>query len=290
MNNVYLVDKPEGLTSFDIVKEIRKKTGIKKVGHTGTLDPFATGLLIVCTGNFTRLADYFHSYLKTYKAVFVFGEFRDTDDITGNVLKSFNCNPIPLQKIESTLEDFIGEIEQLPPFISAKRVKGERLYRLNREERKVKPARSRVFIKNINVVSYNFPEIELEITCGTGTYIRSIARDLGEKLNCGCFVKSLRRTSIGNYSINDATTIDKLSPISHRDILPDFDAIVPDVENLKKVLFGNEIFISGLDVQSEKVRVFSPFFKKLISICAVKKEGNGVFLKPEKVFDKEIFL
>ncbi len=286
MNNVYLIDKPEGLTSFDIVKAVRKKTGIKKVGHTGTLDPFATGLLIICTGNFTRLADYFHLYLKTYQAVFVFGEFRDTDDITGRVIKRFDLKEISLNKIEEMLKSFEGEIEQLPPFISAKRINGERLYNLNRNERRVKPEKAKVFIKEIKILSYNFPEIRLEITCGTGTYIRSIARDLGEKLNVGCFVKALRRTLIGGYKVENATSVEDLTPISHRDILPEFDAVVPDRERLTKIFAGNEIFLSNFDIQSDKARIFTPFFKELVSICSVKKDKNGVILKPEKVFSK----
>ncbi|BBB33593.1 tRNA pseudouridine55 synthase [Thermotomaculum hydrothermale] len=288
MNNVYLIDKPEGFTSFDVVRYVKKSLGIKKVGHTGTLDPFATGLLIVCTGNFTRLTDYFHQYLKTYKSTFVLGEFRDTDDITGEVLKRFEVNPIPYERVVNALKSFEGEIEQLPPFISAKKVNGERLYKLNRKERKVEPEKTRVYIKEIKILSYNFPEIEVEITCGTGTYIRSIARDLGEMLNCGCYVKSLRRTKIGNYSVENAGNIENLKAIPHKDILPHLDAIVPDEEKTKKILSGNEVFLSNFDVESEKVRVFSPFFRELLSICEVKKQENGVILKPEKVFKREI--
>ena len=284
MNNVYLIDKPEGLTSFDIVRSVRKKLGIKRVGHTGTLDPFATGLLIICTGNFTRLAEYFHQYLKTYQATFVLGEFRDTDDITGKVIKEFPLLKIPPKKIKEGLKAFEGEIEQLPPFISAKRVNGERLYNLNRDERKVIPERVRVFVKEVKLLSYNFPELSVEITCGTGTYIRSIARDLGERLNCGCYVKSLRRTAIGNYRVEKATGLDNLTPIPHREILYHLDAIVPDKNTIEKILSGNEVFISNFNTDTEKVRIFTPFFNQLISICNAEKRENGVLLKPEKVF------
>ncbi len=284
MNNVYLIDKPEGLTSFDIVRIVRKELGIKRVGHTGTLDPFATGLLIVCTGNFTRLADYFHRYLKTYRAVFVLGEFRDTDDITGNVIKEFPLLKIPPKQIENALKTFEGEIEQLPPFISAKRVNGERLYKLNRKERKVKPEKAKVFVKEIKILSYNFPKLEVEITCGTGTYIRSIARDLGEKLNCGCYVESLRRVSIGNYNVENAVKTDNLKPIRHKDILYHLDAVVPEEKILEKIYAGNEVYIANFDIHTEKVRVFTPFFKELVSICSAKSKENGIILKPEKVF------
>ncbi len=284
MNNVYLIDKPEGLTSFDVVRGVRKKLGIKRVGHTGTLDPFATGLLIVCTGAFTRLADYFHEYLKTYKATFVLGEFRDTDDITGKVIKEFPLLKMPIKQIMEVLKTFEGEIEQLPPFISAKKINGERLYKLNRKERAVKPEKAKVFIKEIKVLSYDFPEINVEIICGTGTYIRSIARDLGEKLNCGCYVKSLRRLSIGDYNVQDAVTTDNLKPMPQKDILYRFDAVVPEDKTLEKIYSGNEVYLANFEIQTDKARVFTPFFKELISICSVKKKENGVVLKPEKVF------
>ena len=284
MNNVYLIDKPEGITSFDAVKEVRKKLSVKKAGHTGTLDPFATGLLIVCTGNFTRLADYFHRYLKTYRAIFTLGQFRDSDDITGEVIEEFEIPSFSEEEIKKALKKFEGEIFQKPPHISAKRINGKRLYRENRNERKIEPNPVKVFIKKIEIVSVNLPDIEVEITCGTGTYIRSIARDLGKNLNCGGYVSFLRRTGIGPYSVERANNLENPVPLSHIDILPDIEAVVLDMEKTKRILAGNEIFLAKYQSDTDYIRVFSSFFNQLLALCKVEKKNDGVIIKPEKVF------
>jgi len=286
MNNVYLIDKPDGITSFEAVKKVRKKLSVKKAGHTGTLDPFATGLLIVCTGNFTRLSDYFHRYLKTYRAIFTLGQFRDSDDITGEIIEKFEIPSFSEEEIKKALEKFEGEIFQKPPYLSAKRINGKRLYRENRNERKIEPNPVKVFIKKIEIISINLPDIEVEITCGTGTYIRSIARDLGKNLNCGGYVSFLRRTAIGPYSVENACDLENFAPLPHIDILSDIEAVVLDEEKTKKILAGNEVFLAKYMSDTDYVRVFSPFFERFLALCKVEKTNNGVIIKPEKVFFK----
>ncbi len=288
MNNVYLINKPEGLTSFDVVRKVKGVLKEKRIGHTGTLDPFATGLLIICTGRFTRLADYFHRYLKTYRAIFVLGAFTDTDDVTGRVLKKFDIPLLTSESLISVLNGFKGEIEQIPPLISAKKINGNRLYKLNRNGVQVKAKSTKVLVQDINLLAFNPPEFEVEITCGTGTYIRSIARDTGEKLGCGCYVKGLKRLSIGPYSVENAFLPESAKPISHLDILPDLEAFVLQERDLKRIMMGNEVLIKGIECTGGVVRVFTPYFKELVSICRCVNNKDGVKLKPLKVFKGEL--
>ncbi len=287
MNNVYLIDKPKGQTSFDIVKRLKKTLNIKKIGHTGTLDPFATGLLIICTGSFTRLSDYFHQYLKTYRAVFTLGAFTDTDDITGETIEEFSLPPITEKTLTEELKKFTGEIEQLPPHISAKKINGQRLYKINREKRVKEPKKAKVFVKEIKILTVNLPDIEVEIICGTGTYIRSIARDLGKNLKCGCFVKELRRTKIGPYSVNEAKDAENPSPLPHLNILPEMEAFVFDAKTTERILNGNEIALSEEMPSGGKFRLFSPYFEKLLAICKIEQKGGKLKAKAEKVFERK---
>ena len=288
MNNVYLIDKPKGQTSFDVVKKLKKTLNIKKIGHTGTLDPFATGLLIICTGAFTRLSDYFHQYLKTYKAVFTLGAFTDTDDITGEIIEKFPIPDITEENLKKEFENFIGEIEQIPPHISAKKINGQRLYKINREKRVQEPKKAKVYIKEIKLLSVNLPDIEVEITCGTGTYIRSIARDLGKSLNCGCFVKELRRTKIGPYSVEQAKDMANPSPLPHLQILPEMEAYVFEPKITERILNGNEITMTESNISQGKLRLFSPYFEKLLAICKIEQKDSKVLIKAEKVFERNI--
>jgi len=296
MNNVYLINKPAKLTSFDVVAKVRKHTQIRKTGHAGTLDPFATGLLIVCTGKFTRLVDFFHTYPKTYISRFKLGVSSNTDDITGTIIEEKDYSNITEQQIISALKEMEGEIMQQPPAISAKRIRGKRLYDLNREKEQVKAKKVKVTIHNIKIININLPFVDVEISCGTGTYIRGIARDLGKSLNNCCLVETLERTSIGPYSLKNAISLDDftLVPILHLDILSDLDAVtlIPDIT--KRLQRGNTIKIKDLAIddfngESKLLRLFSPHFKNLIAICKISSYYRDSYkIKAEKVFFNEI--
>lgn len=205
------VDKPVGPTSHDAVAAVRRALRTRQVGHTGTLDPFASGLLLVCFGPATRLAEYLTPLPKTYRAVMRLGEATDTDDRTGEVLaRSDVWRDLTEDRVRAALERQVGEIEQLPPRFSAKKVGGERMYAAARRGEEVERRPSRVTIYRIEVLDVRLPEVEFEVECGSGTYIRAIARDAGEALGVGGHLAELRRTRMGAHSVEGAVPLDAL--------------------------------------------------------------------------------
>ncbi len=213
--SVLLIDKPVSWTSFDVVNKIRSairhRANIKKikVGHTGTLDPFATGLLIICTGKMTKKIQSFMELTKQYQAIYEFGKESDSYDVTGSFLKEEDITEMPLDRIKHVIQkQFIGRIEQIPPMFSAKKVNGQRLYKLARKGKTVERQKRAIQIDQYDVINYQHPEIEVLITCSKGTYIRSLAHDLGQALNTIAYCKTLKRTAIGKYHLNQALTLE----------------------------------------------------------------------------------
>ncbi len=205
------VDKPVGPTSHDAVAAVRRALRTRQVGHTGTLDPFASGLLLVCFGPATRLAEYLTPLPKTYRAVMRLGEATDTDDRTGEVVaRSDDWRGLAPEQVRAALERQVGEIEQLPPRFSAKKVGGERMYAAARRGEEVERKPSRVVIHRVELLDVRLPEVEFEVECGSGTYIRAIARDAGEALGVGGHLAELRRTRMGAHSVEAAVPLDAL--------------------------------------------------------------------------------
>jgi tRNA pseudouridine55 synthase len=199
------VDKAVGGTSHDVVARARRGLGMRRVGHTGTLDPFASGLLLLCLGPATRLAEYFHPLPKRYRAVMRLGARTDTDDRTGEPVGT-PADPTGMDeaRIRDALAAQVGEIEQVPPQFSAKKVGGERSYRAARAGREVEVRPVRVRIHSIEVERISLPDVSFSVSCSTGTYIRAIARDVGEALGVGGHLTELRRTAIGDLRVEDA--------------------------------------------------------------------------------------
>lgn len=211
MQGILLIDKTEGLTSFDVVHRIRKLTGEKKVGHTGTLDPLATGVLPVLIGRATKLSDKIMSEDKIYRAAIRLGTVTDTLDITGNVLATSSHN-ITSKQLEDALEGFIGDIEQVPPMFSAIKKDGVKLYKLAREGKTVELEPRHISVYSIKITKpLADGEFEIEVHCSKGTYIRSLCRDIGEKLGCGAVMTGLRRISSGKFSIEDSVPLSSLT-------------------------------------------------------------------------------
>lgn len=205
---VLLVDKPEGPTSHDLIQVARRALGVRRIGHTGTLDPFASGLLLLCVGRATRLAEYFHLLAKTYSATAVLGIETDTEDPTGKVTARTNeWQSVTLDGIERAMDRLRGEQDQLPPAYSAKKVAGRRAYEAARAGETVELAAKTVQVHRLEVVDVRPPEVEFVVEVSTGTYVRAIARDLGSNLGCGAHLKSLRRTSIGPFLACDAVSL-----------------------------------------------------------------------------------
>ncbi len=205
------INKPAGMTSFDVVREIRRHFRIKKVGHAGTLDPFATGVLLILTGKATKQFSKIMGMEKEYVAEIEFGAETDTLDIDGTVVfKDENLPEITREELEGVLRQFEGEIEQIPPVYSAIKYKGRRLYKYARAGVQIKPEPRLVQIKKIRLLDFDWPVIKLNVTCSKGTYIRALARDIGKAVGTRAYLRSLVRTRVGDYRLEDSIALDDL--------------------------------------------------------------------------------
>ena len=211
MNEYILINKPVGWTSHDVVGFLRKKYPRgTKVGHSGTLDPFATGLLIVGVGReATKKLDEFKNLPKTYEAVLFLGATSDTQDKDGVITPTDVEKKYTEEEIKNVLKNFIGKQLQTPPMYSAKKINGKKLYELARQGKEVERRPSEIKIYNIELLKYNYPHLKIKVDCSTGTYIRTLAHDIGQKLGCGAYCEELARTKIGKYELKDAEEIKK---------------------------------------------------------------------------------
>ena len=205
------IAKPVGVTSRDVVNQIQPLVRPAKIGHAGTLDPLASGVLVLCVGRATRLISFVQDRLKTYRGTFELGKVSDTDDLEGNVVETGNLREVSHSELEAALAEFVGVIEQVPPAYSAVQIAGRRAYELARKGKPVELPPREVFIASAEIVDWDFPQFSLEIVCGSGTYIRSLGRDLGERLGCGAVMTGLVRTAIGEFRIDDAVAPEELT-------------------------------------------------------------------------------
>ena len=211
LNGVLAIDKPVGPTSHDAVSAVRRALRTREVGHTGTLDPFASGLLLICVGKATRLAEYLTAMPKRYVATLRLGAATDTDDLTGEVVSSSDAwRDVTEDAIREALARQVGTIQQVPPAYSAKKVDGERMYAVARRGGEVERKPVTVTIHSIDVTGVRLPDVEFAVECGSGTYIRAIARDVGEALGVGGHLTALRRTHVGAHDVARAVTFDRL--------------------------------------------------------------------------------
>ncbi|MDR2192436.1 MAG: tRNA pseudouridine(55) synthase TruB [Endomicrobium sp.] len=206
LQGLLLIDKPAGLTSFAVAHKIKNILNVKKTGHCGTLDPAATGLLLILVGRAVKMQETFMKKDKVYTSSFLLGTVTDTGDLDGNIVSKKDFSDITQDMIEKELNRFKGEILQTPPMYSAINHNGQKLYKLARKGITVERKPRKVFIKEAKLLSYNNGTIDVRIECSSGTYIRSIAADLGEVLGCGASVSALRREKIDIYDVKDAVT------------------------------------------------------------------------------------
>jgi tRNA pseudouridine55 synthase len=246
------VAKPRGLTSRDVVSRVQRLVRPAKVGHAGTLDPLATGVLVVCVGPATRLVPVIQEMPKTYRATFLLGRTSDTDDIEGTVIETPVATMPTLQQVRAALPEFVGCILQTPPAHSAVKVAGKRAYKLARKGEEVELAARPVDVYRIDVLRYEPPEVVLEIECGSGTYVRSIGRDLGERLGCSAVMSELERTAIGSFTLGDAVALDQVirEPlVSHLlpavAALPHLPQVVVDQAGVDALMNGRNVVLSS---------------------------------------------
>jgi tRNA pseudouridine55 synthase len=238
-----LVDKPAGVTSHDVVQQVRRRIGIRAAGHTGTLDPFATGLLVVLVGRATRLARFVEAQAKTYLATARLGVRTTTDDLTGAVVDTTTVMPAE-PTVREALAGFLGAQVQQPPQYSAKRVAGERSYRKARRGETVELADVRVTVHWIELVKYAPPELTFRAVVSAGTYIRAIARDLGEQLRVGAHLTSLRREAVGSLRVEDAVPLEQVTPsvvLPARRVLRDMPGVDLDDAGRRDVIHGRAV-------------------------------------------------
>ncbi len=279
MEGALLIDKREGYTSTDIVNIVKEKLKVK-AGHTGTLDPIATGLLIVLLGRATRFARFFSELDKSYKVTAMLGEVRDTYDRTGEIVGIHEIN-VTCDDVAVALEKFTGEIEQKPPPFSAKRVKGARAYDLARKGIKPDLKPVRVTVYEAKIINCKIPEIVIFYRVSSGTYIRSLIHDLGLYLGTGAYVKNLRREAIGNITVDKAVDIqafmDSENPeryvIDVGELLNFMEAVRLSEEKVKEIYKGKAIVVKGISLEG-KVRLYAD--KKFIGVG----EAYGNIIKP----------
>jgi len=247
-DGIILIDKNEGEISFDIVKRLRKILNLKKVGHAGTLDPFATGLLIVLLGQGTKLSRYIMAGEKRYLASIRLGVETDTLDPTGSVVRTKDVPILKPEEIKECILKFVGEIEQVPPTFSAVNVKGKRAYKLAREGVRIELPKKVVMIRSVEIISIDMPVITIDVLCSGGTYIRSLAADIGKRLGSVAHLSSLRRLSIGSFHVKEAldSAQIRVAPdgvladnlISLKDSLPDMKESHVNIDTAERIRKG----------------------------------------------------
>lgn len=239
MNGLLLIDKPRGPSSFEVVKKVRDATGVQRVGHTGTLDPDASGLLGVALGRCTKLAQFLVMNEKVYTFEIVFGTRTDTDDATGKVVESSSAEHVGRSEVEQILDDFSGAIDQVPPDFSAVHIDGKRAYELARKGTEVDIPSRTVHIHDIELHEFSAADriARLRVRCGSGTYVRSLARDIGVRLDTAAHARAIRRVSVGSFDISRALPLDEVSLESAADA-----KLTPAemVSSLPSVVYGPE--------------------------------------------------
>ncbi|MBN2240428.1 MAG: tRNA pseudouridine(55) synthase TruB [Dehalococcoidales bacterium] len=305
MDGILNINKDQGLSSYSIVSSVKRLTGERKAGHAGTLDPAASGVLPVCLGRATRVSEYLMSYPKTYQAEVEFGKTTDTYDIEGTVTSENDPSEVDIHHIREILADLTGEIQQVPPAYSALKFKGKPYYQLARSGQEINIQSRPVTIYSIEVTNWQSPVLTIDVTCGKGTYIRSLAHDLGQAAGCGAYMKSLIRQKYGMFSIDTAISIRELEllvkngclsehlyPVDH--VLKHLKALTVDAGIFEVISNGHsfsdesvvaennpEISLPGKEPYEALRRVYSPS-GHFIGLFRYNEESQE--WKPEKIF------
>lgn len=258
------INKPQDMTSFDVVAILRKALGVKKIGHFGTLDPMASGVLPIAIGKAARISEYLQDDTKEYLAEIKFGLATDTDDIWGKTIKECNdaeLDSITFDAIENALKGFLGEIKQIPPMYSAIKVKGKKLYQYAREGVEIDIKERTVTIHSINLVDYNQEEktAKIQMVCSKGTYVRSLARDLGEKLGVPSCMSALIRKASGGFDIKDAIDINDIrdkSPEEIEKLMIPMDEMLQEYGSVVLGEWESKLFFNGVNLRSEQWKAY----------------------------------
>ncbi len=309
MNGVLIIDKPAGLTSHDVVNRVRRILGHHSIGHLGTLDPMATGILPLVTGNFTRLAQFYVSSEKTYEGIVRFGFSTDTYDAEGEPTSAPQSVALKSEEIEAIAAKFRGVIQQVPPPFSAKKIKGVPAYKLARKRQEVELPAVQVEIKEFEILSVDTDRISFRARVASGTYMRSVAHEMGQHLGCGGHLETLRRTTVAEFTLADAHTLDELaaaagktanqSPdegtaeiladffIHPRKLLPNLPSVTADEPTVARIRSGRtvnlpelsrarqvKVFAGQRDLIAIATRVAGTLFHPKLVLCGVDTSGT----------------
>lgn len=300
MDGLILVNKPQGITSHDVVVEIRNILGKQKVGHYGTLDPMATGLVVVAVGKATRLFPFFSKKDKVYTGRMRLGFSTDTYDSTGKPT-SLEKKELPQEaQLKKDMQKFIGEIEQVSPPYSAKKYKGKPLYKLVRKNKDFELKPSLIIVHAFDLTNYTPPEFEFKVSCSSGTYIRSLAHDLGQELACGAHLSQLTRTAVGNYLLEDSLDLEKIKILNKKGKIEEFliplELLLPEFRKIILNTRGSILAMNGNNISLEYiVKILDDEFRKNDSssgeeTCFRLFSIEGKFLAlAKKIPDKNYF-
>ena len=291
INGIVNIYKEKGYTSHDVVAVLRKVVGQKKIGHTGTLDPDATGVLPVCLGRATKVCELLTDHDKTYEALLLLGKTTDTQDISGEVLEERDPGDLTEEEVRSCIESFIGEYDQIPPMYSALKVNGKKLYELAREGQEVERKARRITIHEIRILEINLPEVKLEVTCSKGTYIRTLCHDIGQKLGCGGCMKELLRTRVERFGLEDSIRLGEIAQLQKEGILeekiiaidemfPTYAQVVLPPKTAAAVRNGNSFRKRDISQETalkeyendERVRVYDESHQFIAIYCYCRKD------------------
>ena len=296
ISGILCIDKPSGMTSHDVVNKIRRLYGTRKVGHTGTLDPMATGVLVVLIGKAAKLSDFLLAEKKTYTAGLLLGKTTDTQDITGEVIESRPDSDLPDERtVFGVCDSFMGKQFQTPPMYSAKKINGVKLYDLARNGTEIERQACEIEIYSIDVNRKSQNEYTLTVCCSKGTYIRTLCNDIGKKLGCGGCMSSLRRDMNGKFSLDNAVSLDKIASMSEEER----DGLLISVESalseLNKVIlppFFSRLAHCGCEIYEKKIGAAFPIGELIrvydengfFALGKVCEYPDGTAIKPIKFF------
>ena len=294
ISGALVVDKPVGMTSHDVVQAIRNGTGLRRAGHTGTLDPRASGVLVILVGPAVRLSEYVSASDKRYQAIIRLGGSTDTFDAEGLVTPTKNPVDVTEAQFEEALKTFIGEIEQTPPPYSAVKVQGRKAYEMARQGEEVDLAPRKITVHHLEVLEWAPPEVVIDVHCSSGTYVRSLANDLGVMLGCGAYLVGLRRTKSGRFSLRDSVPLRKLQEaftagnwyqylIPAAEALGDWPAVELNPDEVEGVRHGHRVKVVGEPTET-KVRGVSTQ-GELVALMEITINADGTReWQPKKVF------
>ncbi len=293
VSGALIVDKPVGLTSHDVVQIIRRGTGIRRSGHTGTLDPRASGVLVVLLGPAVRLSEWIASSDKRYMATLRLGTATDTYDAEGRVTDEQACPDLSEERFREVLQQFVGEIEQVPPPYSAVRVKGKRAYQLARRGESVELKPRKIQVYELELLEWAPPEVVIEVYCSSGTYIRSLAHDIGRALGCAAHLVGLRRTQSGRFTLRDAVPLQRLQEafqtgewykylLPAAEALPDWPLVELNADEVDKVRHGHSLPSRWDHLPPDQlIRAVS---EQGDLVAVMQYDPEQQILKPRKVF------